>query len=339
MHGNRSSRCWAAPSPHAAIPLAAAAWGVAQEASGALGDWVASLGPDVELGPVPDQAGADAWVRSHTLDLIDKFPLAVSSVALVLVNALATKISWARPFELVPSSALRLPRASGFVGTDNLLIDGGEHTGSVRLIAATDHGLVAVHAAHSTDDDLVVVSVIADPSVPPESVIALAHPIAMAIARNEAVPGATSLFELALGAGHSWTIEEPGKAGVDPETVIATLPAWSADARIDLIKDPDLGFRAVVSALCEAVHGACAEAVQAAVARYTRTGFEAAAVTAIAVQVSARARTTTRQRTAALEFTHPYAVTAVARDSKGGRWAGLPVFSAWVTRADQPPDP
>ena len=49
------------------------------------------------------------------------------------------------------------------------------------------------------------------------------------------------------------------------------------------------------------------------------------------------------ERTAVLRFGHPYAVVATARDQRWesgrgtvvGPWHGLPVFSAWVARADE----
>src|SRR6478672_7828415 len=80
--------------PHPAVPLAAAAWGIDTEVARAV------FGPDVDVGDVPDQARADAWTREHTLDLIDEFPLQVADALAVLATAIATKISWWRPFEV-----------------------------------------------------------------------------------------------------------------------------------------------------------------------------------------------------------------------------------------------
>jgi len=83
-------------------------------------------------------------------------------------------------------------------------------------------------------------------------------------------------------------------------------------------------------------------------ARYTRTGFEAAAVTGMAIR--AAALITARHRVAELRFGHPYAVVAVTTDpaarpgppSAVSPWHGVPVFSAWVSEpddahADNPP--
>jgi len=74
-------------------------------------------------------------------------------------------------------------------------------------------------------------------------------------------------------------------------------------------------------------------------ARYTRLGFEAAAVTAMGFAVGMRMPG--MMRIGELRFGHPYAVVAVAAsdgDTEPGsaddwpdRWNGVPVFSAWVT--------
>ena len=126
----------------------------------------------------------------------------------------------------------------------------------------------------------------------------------------------------------------------------AVLPAWSARNRIDL-RAPELGFGTAAHAL--AGPGPW-EAAQAAMARYTRVGFEAAAVTGLAMFASARP--SQRHRAADLRFAHPYAVVAVAVDpQRAGRgygqgrpdepaspWSGIPVFSAWVAEPEEATD-
>jgi hypothetical protein len=63
-------------------------------------------------------------------------------------------------------------------------------------------------------------------------------------------------------------------------------------------------------------------------ARYSRTGFEAAAATAVAAALAMRVPRQGLVRTAELRFGHPYAAVAVTAGA--GPWHGLPVFSAWV---------
>jgi len=113
------------------------------------------------------------------------------------------------------------------------------------------------------------------------------------------------------------------------------LPAWEARSMHDLT-DERLGFAAAATALGK--RGPWS-AEQAAMARFTRFGFEAAAVTAMAIALSARAPG--MMRIGELRFGHPYAVVAVAAsdpyaepdsDDWPDRWNGLPVFSAWVAQ-------
>jgi hypothetical protein len=114
------------------------------------------------------------------------------------------------------------------------------------------------------------------------------------------------------------------------------LPAWSADSTHQLT-DPRLGFATVRHALDPTGPW---EARQAAMARYTRIGFEAGAVTGLAVALSAMVQRPGGRRTAELRFGHPFAVVAVAagnakpqdrrRPVPRSPWHGLPVFSVWV---------
>ena len=72
------------------------------------------------------------------------------------------------------------------------------------------------------------------------------------------------------------------------------------------------------------------DARQAVTANYSRTGFEAAAVTAIAARMAMRPRQLTA-RVAELRFAHPYAVVAASATKPSSPWNGLPLFSAWIT--------
>src|SRR5262249_60252001 len=90
--------------PHPRGAGAAAVWNAA-----GTGDeqWLSGLQASVERGPIPSQDEADRWAREHTLGLIERFPLKITDeIYLLLATALATKVSWDRPFELAPGSAL-----------------------------------------------------------------------------------------------------------------------------------------------------------------------------------------------------------------------------------------
>ena len=232
-----------------------------------------------------------------------------------------------RPGTLAPGSALgqASPWAHGLARV--LRTPARPGGGHQAFIAVTpEAGDVAVHAGHARGG-LLVVSVAADPPVPAAEVLAAAHRIAITRATGRPVP-VRSLFDLPLGPGSLWSIREDTLPAGPVERCDAVLPAWSAQTNVEL-SDPRLGFGALAAGLAT---GGPWRATQAAMARYSRVGFEAAAVTAFAV--AARLASPARSRVAELRFGHPFAVVAVAIDEDGaapGPWHGVPVFSAWVT--------
>jgi hypothetical protein len=321
--------------PHPVVPAAAAVWH-RNTASEILGRWLDGLPPEVETGPLTTQAALDDWARRHTFDLIERFPIDLDpSVYLVIATALATRVSWERPFDLAPAGALG-PSSPWAAELSQVLRtpEGPDHE---QFVAATQTaGDVAVHAAMA-QDGLLVASVAADPDVPAGDVLAAAYELAPALVTGASV-ARRSLFDLPLGDGPLWAISErtaPIKSGAPrEERCTAVLPAWTARSKHDLA-DPSLGFAAAAHALAP---GDPWQAKQAAMARYSRTGFEAAAVTGLAVALAMRVPRTGLVRTAELRFGHPYAVVAVTVGSPGrrepGPWHGLPVFSAWVAEPE-----
>lgn len=317
--------------PHPVVPAAAGVWH-RNTTSEILARWLSGLPPQVETGPLTTQAALDDWARRHTSDLIERFPINIDpSVYLVIATALATRVSWERPFDLAPASALG-PSSPWAAELSQVLRtpEGPEHE---QFVAATQAaGDVAVHAALARRG-LLVASVAADPDVAAGDVLAAAYELAPALVTGGSV-ARRSLFDLPLGDGPLWAISErtaPIKSGAPrEERCTAVLPAWTARSELGLT-DPSLGFAAAAHALAP---GDPWQARQAAMARYSRTGFEAAAVTGLAVALAMRVPRTGLVRTAELRFGHPYAVVAVTVDSPArrvpGPWHGLPVFSAWV---------
>ncbi|MEU7979517.1 hypothetical protein AB0B63_13385 [Micromonospora sp. NPDC049081] len=378
--------------PHPLVPSATALWHRPGADTGKLAGWTDGLPRATASGPLPDQAGLDAWAREHTLGLIDRFPLTVSPrVLLALAGALATRISWATPFDLVPGAMLgpgaadlpgderrpgTVPRPdqahgragpggdagpghrpagpagsadrgapdSGWAGRLARALRSPEHGHRVWIAATGPAGDVAVHAAGAVERDgggLLVLSVLADPAVPPADVLAAGYALAGAAVDGE--PGRRSLFDLPLGVGPLGTLREESvrtaARGGREERHRAVLPCWSAHDEHDLTA-PGLGFAAVGRALGGLLGiDVGVEARQATVAHYGRYGFEAAAVTGAFALTSLPPEGV--RRTAELRFGHPYAVLAVAtdhRDGEPGPWHGLPVFSAWVAEPREPSD-
>jgi hypothetical protein len=298
--------------------------------------WLRTLGDAVESGPVPSKLEADRWTDEHTAGLIKRFPLEIDpDIALVLATAVATIIEWQTEFTTCGADELSLPTTPGFAAVTRWLRS--PHNAAYERIIDASTGSVAVHAMASSHSDMLVVSVIGDPDLRPDTVIDHAHRVAVSLAREEHVAGERSLFDLPLGAGHSWVLaERTAAASQSAEQFDTVLPAWSAESTHPLLQLGTPGFRAAAETLQAMVNGDGVDAVQAALARYTRIGFEAAAVTAMGVRATALIRPSLRTiRTARVEFGHPYAVVAVATGGPGP-WTGMPLFSAWIAAADEP---
>jgi hypothetical protein len=340
--------------PHPLVPSASAVWLRPGYDTSGLIDWRAALPRATEIGPLPEQAAADAWARERTLGLIEKFPVGLSpEVVLVLASALAARVSWEQPFGVAPASTLG-PDSAWATRLTRVLRS--PEYGHRSFIATTKRaGDVIVHVAPaasggsgSAHAGLSVVSVAAAPDIPAGDVLAAAYDLAPTVDRDHP-PGRRSLFDLPLGATPLWTIrEEPVRtyaAGGREERYSAVLPCWSADSTHDL-GARNLGFPAAAAALGTllGIVDFSFAARQAAMARYSRYGFEAAAVTALAVAVSLRPEGIAR--IADLRFGHPYAVVAVATDTRSdadgqsvpGPWHGIPVFSAWIGEPEDLPE-
>ncbi|WP_320066200.1 hypothetical protein [Micromonospora sp. RTGN7] len=341
--------------PHPLVPSATAGWHRPDADSPALAAWRAALPRATETGPLPVQAGLDAWAREHSAGLIERFPLTLSPrVVLALASALATRISWAVPFDVAPATALGPD--SPWTGRLTRVLRTPAYGHRAWIATTPEAGDVAVHVADArpatetaggpdgagdAGAGLSVVSVAAAPGVAPARVLAAAYRIA-ADADAETPTGRRSLFDLPLGATPLWTLREEAVRTYArdrrEERHAATLPCWSARGEHELAR-PGLGFPALARVLAPLIGGTEIEARQAVVARYTRYGFEAAAVTGAFATVSLPPEGVAR--TAELRFGHPYAVVAVATDRRGddvGPWHGVPVFSGWVAEPDDLPE-
>jgi hypothetical protein len=324
--------------PHPLVLSAAAVWQRPVGDPKGLTAWLAGLSAAVDVGDLPGQAELDAWADRHTGGLIDRFPLTITpDTLLVLATALATRVSWERPFDVVPAAALGAGGA--WAGQVRTVLRTPAGPGHEQYIAATGRaGDVAVHTA-TARGGLLVTSVAAAPDVAAVDVMAAAYEVAHAAATGGGVVR-RSLFDLPLGETPLWTLTEraaPTRApGGREQRFTAVLPAWSARSEHDLAR-PELGFPAAAGALAGilGLDEYTYEAKQSAVARYSREGFEAAAVSAMAVALGFVMPQQGVVRVAELRFAHPFAVVAVAvDDDRAAPWHGVPVFSAWVAEVE-----
>jgi hypothetical protein len=327
--------------PPPALKAAIAVWVRIVDATRELAAWVENLPSAVESGFMPTQAQANEWADRHTLGLIKRFPLEVDgSLRIALASVLATKVSWQSPFDLVAASE-HVTESSPWRGRVECVLWDKVAT-NASLAETSAAGVVAVHEAVA-QEGLTVISVAADPSVDRVAVLAAAHEIAQHIGTGSELPRC-SLFSLPLGDGHSWTITEHEKpswhAGEQSERIAgASLPAWHLDGELDLKRSPRFAAVPALEVLRQLIGprpGDGTGAKQVAVASFTRYGFQAAALTAFGVRVSAGGipRETGTERTAILRFDHPYAAVAISGHptppSRDTRFAGLPLFSAWI---------
>jgi hypothetical protein len=321
--------------PHAELVLGAAAWHDADHATRPLLEFLRHVAAHADTGPMPSQAAADAWASERTLGLIDRFPLELDErVVVVLATAIATKVSWDLPFLLVPADSAQLPGDPAFAGRP-LLRDPA--VPAWCGFTHTDAGLLAGYLARSTDG-LYVMSAVGEPDADPAAVLTVTQRLVTAIASGRA-PRAIPLFDLPLGAGPAWRITEQVAPAVgSPERYEFLLPAWEARSNHELMR-ADLGFDVAGAAIVGLLppDDYDVDARQSAMARYTREGFEAAAVTALGARATgAMIADAQPVRTARVEFTRPHAVVAATSapgDRGSGDWDGLPVFSAWVAEA------
>jgi hypothetical protein len=329
--------------PHPLVAAGAGVWIAPAVNSTVMERWQAELPAVVTTGDVPTQTALDAWATERTLGLIERFPVTVTpKLVCLLATALATKVSWEVPFEVVEAAELApSPWATELRRVLRSPLRDPRHR---QYITHTERaGRVAVHLTGARGG-LLVGSVIAiDETVPVADVLAAAEDIVTSEATEPLSVGATSLFDLPLGEASIWTISEEPVETESPdgreEVAVAVLPAWAADTTVSL-DDARLGIPTVAEAIKNALGlpDLDYDASQVAMARYSAIGFEAAAVTRLAFRSSRPQMRPGHRRTAMLRFGHPYAVVAATSADQRVRpnaqvavdWHGLPVFSAWV---------
>ncbi|MFL5864871.1 MAG: hypothetical protein ACJ780_29595 [Solirubrobacteraceae bacterium] len=352
--GSLLARFMAAPPP--ALRAAIAVWVRARDASEELAAWVRALPPRVQSGFMPTQAEADGWAQRETVGLIRSFPIEIDELTrIVLASALATRVSWEAPFGVV-AAADHLGPSSLWRGRVARLLWDASPLAATMIARTQSAGLVAVHAALARGD-LRVFSVSADPGVARAAVLTAAHEVA-SVGAGDPAALACSLYDLPLGAGHSWEITEQEVPTYVKEPLMeriagAALPAWSVRGDLDLQRSPVFGTGPALQTLRRLIgpqRDDLCEATQTAVASFTRYGFEAAAVTATGIRTAAIRvpRDTVLQRSAVLRFDHPYAAVAIAgRPASPGVGAsapqdasfpGLPLFAVWVDEPQEPED-
>lgn len=296
----------------------------AAEVSAAIGAWVR---PDLELraewvrampagsvGELGAQAALDDWAREHTDGLIERFPLQITpETAFAVATALVARTRWTQPFdprefapETGPWQGHRGPGLSRFVrGDRSVAVLGGE----VTRVVVTGVGELDVHLLIGADGPR--------------------HGIEAGIAAlDAAIPVRT---ELPVGTtAPALTVRQVETWGGGDGTVL-TMPPFEVRSEHDLTRHAALfgltaaldGSRGHFPGLAE-IPLAIDAAAQHVLARFDATGFEAAAVTAVAMRVAGALRT--RQSTiTTVAIDRPFGFLAVHRPS------GLVLVAGQVT--------
>ena len=329
--------------PQPLVSAGAGLWVRPHRETARLSKWRERLPDEVDTGDIPSEESLDRWVSDRTLGLIRRFPLTVKPEwVCLLASALATKVSWEVPFAVVGAAELGPHRWSGSLS--RVLKTPSDPRHRQFLVDTPAAGPVAVHLASARGGLLVGSVIAADAAVPSGAVLAEAERIVTAEAARPGRTKRLSLFDLPLGKGPVWDLFEEADAPAGSletgERFTSVLPAWSSRTELDLGARPELGFEAAAAAIGRALELEKwdFDAGQSAVARYSAVGFEAAAVTALALAVAARMGPRNTPRRAVVHFRHPYGVVAASandpREPSPAAWHGLPVFSAWVGEAE-----
>ena len=337
--------------PNALVSNALALWVDTNQLTPTFTEWYATLSENLEFGDIPTQEEADEWAAENTKGMIKEFPTTIApDLSIVFANALATKFAWVEKFNIVSSSEL----GGVFAGRTERALSSAYVAGHQAFLLDTRLGRVGVHVgisdipdSDSADDEVQVVSVIADPKRSAQEVQLLAVDIAEALFSEEAMArhgfSRVRVWDLADDdlAGGFWDVEE-GTAyltgypvGGRASSHAAYIPSWKIQSDINLLSPVRPGIRETLETLGGMLRESGPASVkQSAYAAFTRYGFEAAAVTAVAMFGSNFvARTQYPNRALSVRFGHPYAVVAVS--SSLGAWNSVPLFHAWVTETQE----
>lgn len=273
--------------------------------------------------PGVDQPVLDAWANERTHGLIERFPVqAGPELMLTLATALVLRTTWQRKFS-----------------DESWQVSGGAWAGRrlaglERSTPDADDLRVADSAAGpltltriSGDNGLDVHLVLGAEGRASGDVLAAAVPL---VADDAAVTGGAALLE--SGDVERW----PGVSTVSAQRagLVLKTARFTVRSLHDLLRQADVfGLRSVSSGdrdhfpAIGPVPLRVDQAKQAAVAIFSATGFEAAAVTAIGLRTVSMP--VHRARAVAVSYDRPFGFLAVHRES------GLVLFAGWV---DSPED-
>ncbi|MGZ0148136.1 serpin family protein [Kribbella sp. WER1] len=280
--------------------------------------------------PAVDKPKLDAWAADHTDDLIRDMPVDLDGgIELLLASAILLRTKWVRPFE---EHTRRIPDGpwAGSWGwlerstTDLDSVRRYEHPSAAWLTVATVAGdadvdvLLGIGQPGTAQDD--VLAGLLDASRDPDGGVSGEALIEQGDVGSEAAPGVRI-----------------GETTASRQQVRLSVPAFSVDVEHDLMASRELfGLTTVSSDPGAQGHFSALsptplridQARQRVLARFFATGFEAAAVTAMAM--TRAAMVTSKGRRLEVTLDRPFAFVAVLRDSR------LPIVAGSVEVPTEP---
>ncbi|MEU4602936.1 serpin family protein [Kribbella sp. NPDC023972] len=269
-------------------------------------------------GLLTDQAALDAWVIEQTGGLLKRMPIQLNDdVLLVLASALALQTKWVLPFNEYPRDDRRwLSRAD-------------QDLESLRVYDGPAGPLTVVTVVGTGEFDVRLIA--GEPGRGRGAVLAAAlEPSGEGIGGAELLAGAPSsrwkrLFSKERPAPAVEVIES-----ISPvPTVVLSMPYFEVDAEHDLLEHAEVfGLTSAMDTRRGHFPGlspfplAVSQAKQAVMARFSATGFEAAAVTTM--PMAAGSAPTPGGKALKVTLDHPFAFIAVHRPT------GIPVVAGWV---------
>ncbi|NED95702.1 hypothetical protein G1H11_10300 [Phytoactinopolyspora alkaliphila] len=308
------------------VPGVDAALGVwAQAAARIDPEWAASLPPgawgELTGRPATDQPVLDTWASEKTRGLIERFPVEVrADTGLVLATAVALRTTWTAPFADEP---LR-PRAGAWAG--QRLAGLTRTTGELDdlRVADTPAGALTVTRVEG-DNGLDVYLALGESGRAAADVLPAA--ISVLAGDGPVVNGAEILD------GHG---EAPGVERVRAQrrSLAVTSTRFTVRSDHDLHAHAKLFGLETVSrgpgghfSRIGAVPMRVDQARQSAVAIFSATGFEAAAVTAVGMRMVSMP--VYRERGLRVTYDRPFGFVAVHRAT------GMALFAGWVGTAER----
>jgi hypothetical protein len=295
-------------------------------------EWVDKLPTDAvgTLTGRPDVDGAalDSWASEHTEGMIERMPVDLEQkIDLLLAGALMVRTTWVTEFAEDALEFRHGPwaRLGPCRVLSNLIRD--------DVLRVTDEVSVLTVPGR---DEIDVLLALGREDLAPERVFA-----ALTDAANDPAWGRSSADMTAGERAPGVTVVEyqAPSPQTAPEVSVETI-GFSVSSDLDLIEDASaLGLeRASDEERAEFDRLAhrptyVSQARQSCVAEFSATGFEAAAVTTVAMlRAGAVLRTDHEHRQARIVFDRPFAYAARHRPS------GLVLIGGWVAEPDRSPD-